>query len=331
MSSSTTPPSPADGTRSVSILEADSDPDRSGLESLDTTKSLTDSIYNYIEENGRTYHRYKEGSYVYPNDESEKERLDLQYELLKILFDYKDFFAPLSDPQRILDVGTGTGGWVIDVTGIDLSPIQPDWVPDNVHFVIDDACEEDWMVEPSSYDLIHTRMMLGSFEDFRDIIARGFKYTKPGGWMESQDLMPTVCCDDGTMAPDHPLSKWTKLNDEAQMRMQRPVRIGNKLKRWFQQAGFVDVQEKVFKLPINPWTKDEKLKIVGRFHEASMVDGIQGFSLAPFSRALGWTKEEIEVYLIDVRKSISDRNVHCYHKVYVVWGRKPYPGELAMG
>ncbi|KAI9708433.1 MAG: hypothetical protein M1820_003893 [Bogoriella megaspora] len=273
---------------------------------------------------------------MYPNDVAENERLDLQYETLKILFDQKTFFAPVSHPRKVLDVGTGTGGWVMDVaqqfpecevTGIDLSPIQPDWVPDNVHFVVDDATEEDWMIEPDSYDLIHTRVMLTSFEDFREIIARSFKYLKPGGWMESQEFMPSVYCDDSTMTPQHPFYQWTKLYDEAVMKMNRPGRIANKLKRWYEQAGFVDVQEIVFKLPINSWPKDEKLKRLGRLHEAVMQDGLQAFSLAPFHRAFGWSKDEIEVSLVDARKSLSDRNVHTYSKVFVVWGRKPYPGE----
>ena len=44
--------------------------------------------------------------------------------------------APIESPKRILDLGTGTGLWVMEmaekfpkatVTGNDLSPIQPTW------------------------------------------------------------------------------------------------------------------------------------------------------------------------------------------------------------
>lgn len=34
-----------------------------------STMSVTESIYDHIVENGRTYHRYKEGKYMLPNDE----------------------------------------------------------------------------------------------------------------------------------------------------------------------------------------------------------------------------------------------------------------------
>ncbi|KAL1637258.1 hypothetical protein SLS58_009445 [Diplodia intermedia] len=306
-----------------SIIEADSEQSEDS-QSCSNTKSVRESIFDYVKENGRTYHRYASGSYLFPNDEPESERLDLQYELLKVLFGMRDYFAPLHDPRKILDIGTGTGKWAIemasefpgaDITGTDLSPIQPEWVPENVQFVIDDAQEEDWLIKPDSYDYIHTRVLLGSFEDFREVVKKSYKYLKPGGWMESQEFYSTLYCDDGTMGPDYAFAEWTRTQDAAAMNLGRPLRIANKLKRWYEEQGFVDVHEEVFKLPINPWPKDPQLKMLGRFSENSLLEGIQAFSLAWFHRGLGWTKDEIEVYLVQVRKAIADRSVHAYHKV----------------
>ncbi|KAF4537576.1 Tam domain methyltransferase protein [Lasiodiplodia theobromae] len=307
-----------------SIIEADSEQSEDSQSCSNSTKSVRESIFDYIKENGRTYHRYASGSYLFPNDEPESERLDLQYELLKVLFGMRDYFAPLHDPRKILDIGTGTGKWAIemasqfpnaDITGTDLSPIQPEWVPENVQFVIDDAQEDDWLLKPDSYDYIHTRVLLGCFEDFREIVRKSYKYLKPGAWMESQEFYSTLYCDDGTMAPDYPFAEWTRTHDAAAMNLGRPLRIANKMKRWYEEQGFVDVREEVFKLPINPWPKDPQMKMLGRFSENSLLEGIQAFSLAWFHRGLGWTKDEIEVYLVQVRKAISDRNVHAYHKV----------------
>ena len=133
--------------------------------------------------------------------------------------------------------------------------------------------------------------------------------------MESQEFYPTLCCDDGTMAESYPFQQWTRTQDVAAMNLDRPLRIANKLKRWYEEAGFVDVHEEIFKLPINSWPKDPQFKMLGRFSESSLLQGLQGFSLAWFHRGLGWTKEEIEVYLVQVRKAISDRSIHAYHKV----------------
>jgi metalloendopeptidase OMA1, mitochondrial len=57
--------------------------------------------------------------------------------------------------------------------------------------MIDDATEEDWLYPPDTFDYIHTRVLLGCFEDFRKIIDKSFSYIKPGGWMESQVSLPT--------------------------------------------------------------------------------------------------------------------------------------------
>lgn len=187
--------------------------------------------------------------------------------------------------------------------------------PKNIKFVIDDAAEDDWMVQPNSYDYIHTRVLSGCFEDFREIIKKSFKYLKPGGWMESQEFMHAVYCDDHTMTPDFAFADWMKTLDMSAMNSGRPLRIANKLKRWYEQAGFVNVHEEVLKIPINSWPKDPQFKMLGRFSEQVLLDGLQGFSLAFFHRSLGWTKDEIEVYLVSVRKAIQNRNVHAYQKM----------------
>lgn len=40
---------------------------------------------------------------------AEKYRLDLQYHALRLVMDDKLFLAPVKNPSRILDCGTGTG------------------------------------------------------------------------------------------------------------------------------------------------------------------------------------------------------------------------------
>jgi ubiquinone/menaquinone biosynthesis C-methylase UbiE len=69
-----------------------------------------------------------------PNDEGEKERMDIHYHALRLSIENKLFDAPLKDPKAMLDVGTGTGIWAMDaadtfpdseVVGFDISLIQP--------------------------------------------------------------------------------------------------------------------------------------------------------------------------------------------------------------
>ena len=71
-----------------------------------------------------------------PNDESEQDRLDLSHQIFKITMGDKLYLAPIGNPARVLDIGTGTGIWAIemgdnfpdsDIIGTDLSPTQPTW------------------------------------------------------------------------------------------------------------------------------------------------------------------------------------------------------------
>lgn len=78
------------------------------------SSSLASSIRNYAFENGRRYHKFREGRYNFPNDDPEQEREDMKHAMLKMLCQTLHF-APLGDlPQEILDIGTGTGIWAIE-------------------------------------------------------------------------------------------------------------------------------------------------------------------------------------------------------------------------
>lgn len=90
-------------------------------------------------------------AYFFPNDAPEQERLNLQYAAISRIYGDKLFFAPLSEsnpPRFVLDIATGTGEWAIQmgdafpqsqIVATDLSPIQPEDVPPNVTFFIEDS------------------------------------------------------------------------------------------------------------------------------------------------------------------------------------------------
>jgi hypothetical protein len=117
------------------------------------------------------------------------------------------------------------------VEATDLSPIQPRSVPENVHFFIDDASEDDWALPANHYDYIHTRVLLGCFTGFTETIKKAFHHLQLGGYMESQEIQPTAPCDDRTLPADWPFADWMKYSDEAATRSGRPLRIAYNLKR----------------------------------------------------------------------------------------------------
>jgi hypothetical protein len=163
-------------------------------------------------------------------------------------------------------------------------------------------------------------MSLGIFEDFREIIQKGYNNLEPGGFMESHEIYSKLYCDDGTMPADYEVLKWTHTQDKAAMTLGRPLRIANKLKNWYEQAGFVDVHEVVYGIPINSWARDARDKLLGKFMYWNMCQGVHAWTVEYFVKALQWTDAEVEVYLAHLRTALADRSVHAYYKVYVLQG-----------
>lgn len=76
------------------------------------TTSIASSVQAYPFVHGRRFHAYREGTYQFPNDEQEQDRLDMVHALHSVIKDDKLFLAPVT-PKRVLDVGTGTGLWAV--------------------------------------------------------------------------------------------------------------------------------------------------------------------------------------------------------------------------
>ena len=53
-------------------------------------------------------------AYLLPNDEPENDRLDMVHELCLLVLQRRLFLAPIVNPQRVIDLATGTGIWAID-------------------------------------------------------------------------------------------------------------------------------------------------------------------------------------------------------------------------
>lgn len=86
--------------------------------------------------------------------------------------------------------------------------------------------------------------------------------------------------------------------------------------------GFTNVQHKVMKIPIGTWSKNQTLKTIGLYAKVGILEGLQAMSFGPLCRGLGWTREEVENLLVDVRRSLSDPKVHSYLPFHIVYGQK---------
>ncbi|KAF5586328.1 methyltransferase [Fusarium pseudocircinatum] len=311
-------------------IEVDDDSDSSYSKStgITDTESLRSSIMAFKWENGRRYHAYQDGSYWAPNDDRQQEAEDLMHEVYRIILGNSLYEAPIGDnPQKVLDIGCGTGIWAIefadehpsaDVLGVDLSPIQPNFVPPNCRFEVDDITNE-WTYPEDTFDFIHARSMIGCLPDWTDFYRKAFKHTKPGGWVESVELWGNSKCDDDTLKPESPLHKWVEVFKKIESLTGKSFFWDEKMQDSISDAGFINVSGRRIKVPIGTWPKDKNLKQWGAWNRHFLLQGLEGFSIRGLTEMLGWKYEDAQLFLADMRKELTNPALHAYLDVVIAW------------
>ncbi|KAL6231584.1 hypothetical protein BDW75DRAFT_39308 [Aspergillus navahoensis] len=261
--------------------------------------SLRSSIVDYRYENGRRYHAYRAGSYWGPNDEKAQEHLDFGE------------FADLHPSSTVI--------------GTDLSPIQPHWVPPNVQFEVDDCCDE-WLYGEDAFDFVHIRGLYGCVADWDAFYKQALRSVKPGGWIEQVEQSVVPKSDDGT-TEGTVFEEWGRVSLAAGEAFGKTLRIVDESKDRIVKAGFVDVVERRFKIPIGGWASDPRLKQLGLYNRLLWEEGIEGWSMYLLTTVLKWSREEVELYLSRMRKGLRTPRIHAYQECTVVYGKKPERAE----
>lgn len=290
-----------------------------------TTTSFVTSIKSEVSrgvlENERLYPSYGQHDYGMPIDEDELDRMDLQHRKYEMVIGDKHFLAPIGPtPQRILDLGTGTGIWALDVAdmyssaeviGVDIAPIQPKWTASNCQFEIDDV-EETWTFKDNSFDFIHFRDPLYVVRNWPRLMDQCYSHTKPGGWCELACIYPVPMCDDETMPADSGFKVICDKFIEASYLFGTPADSPLRFAKYLRDAGFVDVAEHIFKVPSSPWPKNKRLKQIGALEMTNVVAGATAFGLRAFEKVFGWTKDQTELAMVNFRRDVKNRHYHQY-------------------
>ncbi|CAL5870647.1 uncharacterized protein PFLUO_LOCUS4887 [Penicillium psychrofluorescens] len=308
------------------------------------TTSIASTIARGRLENGRRYQATKEDDYWGPSDEQQFEAFEIGHMVFLVL-DYNQpnplFRAPIGDsPKHILDIGTGQGSWAIDVAdaypsatvrGVDIFPPPVSWMPPNCVFEVDDVLREWTWREP--FDFIHIRLMYGAFpaEGWDQVYKQAYDALEPGGWIEQMEFDVRVSSDDGTLKEEHQLWGWGDMFIRCAERAGRSLAIQETMRSAIEKAGFVDVHEQKYKIPLGPWPRDKLLKEVGHLECAHWNAALEGWAmwlLTHFGEPVPWKKEEVQVYLAKVRAELKDPHIHGYNPAKRVWARKPTKEEL---
>ncbi|KAJ5345780.1 hypothetical protein N7452_003784 [Penicillium brevicompactum] len=316
------------------------------------TTSLASTIARGRFENGRRYQATKEDDYWGPSDEQQFEAFEIGHMVFLVL-DHNQpnplFRAPIgpspkvssyrgwSGPSVPLTATENLGHWnrpsdVADyypeatVHGVDVFPPPALWMPPNCVFEVDDVLRE-WTWK-DSFDFIHMRLMYGAFTDegWDQVYKQAYDALEPGGWIEQMELDVRVYSDDGTLKPEHMLHGWGNIFVACSERAGRSLRTHEKMRSAIEKAGFVDVHEEKYKIPMGPWPKDKLLKEAGHLQYAHWNAALEGWAmwlLTHFGEPEPWTKEEVQVYLAKVRAELKNPHIHAYEPANRVWARKP--------
>jgi SAM-dependent methyltransferase len=138
--------------------------------------------------------------YQLPKDITDLNRLDFQHFILRQTFS-GNYLAPISPGagNQILDVGTGTGRWPIEVAqafpqaqvfGLDLEESRDitgktQTIPTNYHFQVGNVLQGLPFLD-GTFDFVHQRLLVTGipFARWPQVIQELIRVTKPGGWIE---------------------------------------------------------------------------------------------------------------------------------------------------
>src|SRR5215813_1591116 len=200
--------------------------------------------------------------YTLPHDVEEVNRLDFQHYTLRYAFQ-GIYAAPLKQPMDILDVGTGTGRWALEmaqyfpsaqVIGVDVNPPPVDEVarigvgadlrPPNYRFMPGNVLE-GLPFPDGSFDYVHMRLLFSAIpsERWPFVATELARVTRPGGWIESVE---TTRAFNGGPNIDL-MVEWI-----AQMAARRGVNVddGGRVAEFMRGAGLANVAASVVKVPM---------------------------------------------------------------------------------
>ncbi|CAF9939840.1 hypothetical protein IMSHALPRED_001651 [Imshaugia aleurites] len=210
----------------------------------------------------RSFHN-TETEYHLQNDAPEHARLESQAAALADLMHNHVIHAPLRNPQRLLDVGCGTGAVTHPLSttypsashiyGIDLSPVPairrpapplPFHTPNTEHIQgdIKQLATTDPRLRPNTFDFVFSRLLICGMTDWAAYIRdTAVPLLKPGvGWLEIQDL-DYVFTKHGRVCSGDEEWAWMRAMERGARRKGLDLHCGSNAARYLRDAGLVDV------------------------------------------------------------------------------------------
>jgi SAM-dependent methyltransferase len=143
---------------------------------------------------------------------------------------------------------------------MDLSSIQPSFMPSNAEFVAGDFTTP-WRFE-NKFDYIHSRAITIGVRDWEKLVDEAWHNLEPGGWVEFQEYHLPWTSDDGSIANCPKFEQWNqeifRAANKAGVTPDAILQVPDILKK----RGFVKAKTASTKWPIGPWAKNAREKRV---------------------------------------------------------------------
>lgn len=193
--------------------------------------------------------------YLLSHDLTEQNRLDFQHFFLKGILQ-TNYLAPLRNPDALLDVGSGTGRWTIEmaqqfpnarITGIDIAPSSPS-APLNVQFVQHDVLK-GLPFSSQSFDYTHSRLLVAAIptKSWAGLLREYLRVTRPGGWIEIFEG-GTTFLNAGEHTRQY-LAWWQQISQPRGI----DASFISHLPDLMQQLGYVNMQSQLLHVPVGRW------------------------------------------------------------------------------
>lgn len=269
--------------------------------------------------NNRHFHGTDE-PYALANDAPEWERLDDQHKGINDYLEKKLLLAPIKNPKKILEVGSGSGAWAIqaaqtypeaEVLAIDIAPLPPRPLPSNLKYKNLNVTQP-LPLDPASFDVVHARFVLVHLPEFPEVLKRIIQLVKPGGFLLIEDNEHRVFGDIGPGTTRF----FEVYNGYMKSRGADPM-TGPKLEPLLRESGaFREVFSHKIEAPVSGKTDDPNLAVLGEIMKISLLRAFR--DVEPRMVTFGMT-QEVQNNLF---RELEDNSRNLYVHIHVTWAQK---------